>query len=301
MEAKIRHILPMQKLAMFAETVKQGSITKAADKLCVTQPAVSIAIKQLEQFFGVTLIEVIGKTLHFTAGARILYRNWLEMVVSQENLLLAMESFHEGITGELRLVMVSSGKYFIPKVIHQFLQTYPNVLFSCDIKGRAYITEAMKNNIYDIAVLTDPEHDQSLSQYYLQDNPLVFIVHKDHPLAKKRSIPLEALEQVKFIMRESSALISQMLFRVFADHNLTLDVLFEMDSTEAIKQSVISGLGAALVPRFCIENELTYGVVKILKVQNISLQNKWALICSKSTEKLVLFKNFLECLTQNTL
>ena len=292
----LRHTLPLQKLRMFAEVVRQNSITKAAEQLCITQPAVSTAIKSLENYFDIKLIEVISKKIHLTAAAHVLYQNWLDVEVSMENLRLEMESFHSGVAGELRIVMVSSGKYFIPEVIHRFLQSYPNVRFSCDIKRRDFITEAMENDMYDIAILTDPPHSQHLSHYFLRDNPLVFIVHPEHHLAQNKLLTIKDLENIPFIMRESSALISQILMSLFEKKNIDLNVLFEMDSTEAIKQAVISGLGTALVPKFCVETEISYGILKILPVQKINLTNRWVLTCAKYTENLKLFQHFLNFL-----
>ncbi len=151
----------------------------------------------------------------------------------------------------------------------------------------------MDNNTYDLAILTDPPHSPHLSQYTLRDNTLVFIIHPAHPLAQKKSVTLSELEAVPFIMRESTALISQMLLELSVHNRLTLKTLFEMDSTEAVKQAVISGLGTALVPRLCIERELKYGILKLLNIDGIQLCNKWVLTCAKYTEHLKIFQNFL--------
>lgn len=288
--------LPIQKIMMFAETVRQQSITKAAEKLCVTQPAVSTSIKQLEQYFGTKLIEVVRKKIQFTPAAHLLYKHCEKVMIALDNLSLDMESFDSGNSGELRIVMVSSGKYFIPEIIYSFLQHHPKVSFSCDIKRREVITESMENNLYDIAILTDPQHSQHVSQHFLMENPLVFIAHPDHPLAMEPDVSLKSLAEIKFIMREPTALISQILFDLFNKNDLPLDVIFEMDSTEAIKQSVISGLGIALVPRLCVKNELKHGILRIINVPSTTLQNKWFITCSKATEKLTLFKNFLSYL-----
>jgi len=292
----LKHTPPLKKLRMFIEVMRQNSITKAAKALCVTQPAVSTAIRNLEEFFAVTLIDVISKKIHFTAAAHVLYKSWLDVEVSMENLEREMEAFHSGTAGELRIVMVSSGKYFIPQVIHRFLQVYPNVRFSCDIKRRDFITQAMEKDLYDIAILTDPPHSQHLSQYILHENPLIFITHPKHPMTQKKVLTIQDLNDTPFIMRESSALISQVLMELFVEYDIKLNTLFEMDSTEAIKQAVISGLGIALVPRFSVETELSHGILKELPIKDINLKNNWVLTCAKYTENLNLFKNFLKFL-----
>ncbi len=298
MKTLTRHTLPLQKLQMFGEAVRQQSITKAANELCVSQPAVSTGIKQLEQFFGMKLLTVVRKKIHLTMAGRVLYENWLSIAVSSENLHFAMKSVHAGATGEMRIVMVSSAKYFIPQVINKFLKSYPQVRFRCDIKRRDIVIDAIENSKYDVAILTNPPHSQFFSQHFLYDNRLVFIAHPNHPLVNKANLSLLDLENTPFIIRESSALISQMLFDIFSKNNLSLNILFEMDSTEAVKQSVISDLGVALVPEFCVKTEIAYGILKILDVENILLKNQWFLICGKQTENLSVFKNFLKLCKQ---
>lgn len=291
--AKINtRLINEQKLYVFAQVMKFGSITEASKQLCMTQPAVSTIIKQIEKHFLVKLFDIVGKRIRPTPAAKVLYQQWLNVRLSVENLHQEMDQFSDGISGEISIAMVSSGKYFLTRIMNVFLKDFPNVKFRCDIQRRELITQAVKNNEYEIGIITDPQHYSGISRLFLAKNPLIFIAHPSNPLAKKRRLEFKDIAKQTFIIREQSALISQTLFALFDDIN-DIDILFEIDSTEAIKQAVISNLGIALVPEVSVGNEIKHNILCKLPVINLNLCNDWYLICDKKLEKIRLVNNFI--------
>lgn len=289
----IRHPISEHKLAVFAEVVRQGSITAAADRLNITQPAVSTIIKQIEKHFDVKLFDVIGKKIHLTPAARTLYDEWDSVKISIDNLHFKMNQFKEGTYGDIRIVMVSSGKYFVPLMIKEFLKDHPEIDFHCDIKRRDAVCESVRSYQYDVGILTNPPLESKLSTTYLFDNDLVFICHPNNPLAKSTSTNIKELAKQKFIIREETALITQTLFQIFHAHHLNIDIFIEIDSTEAVKQAVISDLGIALVPEISVATELQYGILKKICVKNIKPSNRWFLACNQRAAHLELIKHFI--------
>lgn len=289
-----------QKLCVFAEVMRCESITEAANSLCITQPAVSTIIRQLEKYYEVKLIEVINKKIYFTPAAKVLYEQWSKLHIAIDNLHYEMNQFNSGIRGKIRIAMVSSAKYFIPQVMCNYMQKYPDIRFDCDIKRRQDILPLLEKGHYDIAILTNPDSSISFHSYFFGNNKLIFIGKPNHSLFDKKSVSLHDLATENFVIREQSALITQNLFDLFNKHQLNMKILLEIDSTEAIKQAVISGLAIALVPEICVAVEIKYDILKEIQVKNINQKNNWHVVCNKNFHDISLIKNFIEFLKLET-
>lgn len=282
-----------QKLWVFSEVVKCGSVTTAAKNLCMSQPAVSTIMRQLEQHFAVKLFNTVNKKIQLTPAARMLYQQWTEMKIAIHNLHHEMQQFANGLAGHIRIAMVSSGKYFVPRIMCSYLKKYPNITFDCDILHREAIIPSLEKGLYDIGILTDPAHHTQFSKFHLGSNKLIYIAHPNHPMAKKKKIFLKELADEPFIIREHSALMTQMLLKDFQDKALDIKILLEIDSTEAIKQTVIAGLAIALVPQISVSIEIDHNILKKIPVVDSCLENQWYIIFPKSLEKLKLMHAFI--------
>ena len=288
-----RNLVSSQKLFIFSQVAECKSITAAAKKLCMTQPAVSNVIKQLEGHFSTKLIEIIGKKLSLTQAGDNLYAQWQHIASCYESMYQQMESLKLGLTGHLRIGMVSTAKYFVPRIINQYLQKYPHVEFTCEIYKRQQLLEVIESQHCDLAVLTEQDpQDERFDCMELGVNPLVFIASNKHHLAGKQAIEFSEIEQEKFIAREPDAIISRYLQHIFHMHQATPDLLFEIDSTEAIKQSVIHDLGIALVPKMSVEREIRHREVVILDIDDIQLITRWHIYLNKNPNRSVLLDNF---------
>lgn len=293
----MKPVIDLHKLNTFATVMQQGSVTQAAKVLCMTQPAVSTIIKQIERHYGIDLFDIIGKRLVATPAAELLYQQWQHLDASMTNLNNNMSAFHQGYAGNIRIVMVSSGKYFISPIIDSYLKRHPNVTFYCDIKRREQIQTDIINDQYHLGILTDPQASPKLEQHKIGENPLVFIAPADHDLAKKSSVSLKQLAQYPFIVREENAMISQKLYQTFQSQQLNLTTLFTIDSTEALKQAVIAGLGLALVPEMCVSNEIKRGLVHKLNVDKTKLLNHWYVVYNQRVASLQLMNEFIQMLS----
>ncbi len=291
--AKINtRLISERKLYVFAEVVRQGSITNAANKLCMTQPAVSTIIKQLEDHFAIKLFNIVGKKIQLTPAAKVLYEQSFLVQQALDNLHQQIDRYKKGLVGDIRIIMVSSAKYFIPRAINTFLLDFPEVKFHCDIKRRENIISGIKNNDYEIGVLTDAPYNQHIARTHLGKNRLIFIAHPKNLLVKKKKITINDLAKQIFIAREQNAVISQYLFKLFDEHKMVPNILFEIDSTEAIKQAVISNLGIALVPEISVINEIKHGILKELATKNLLLENQWFLLSDNRRDSIIV-NNFI--------
>jgi LysR family transcriptional regulator, low CO2-responsive transcriptional regulator len=281
-----------QKLYIFSQVVKFKSITAAANHLHMTQPAISNIIKQLEKHFACSLVEIVGKRLQLTPAGKTLYQEWQNIHADYELLYQHMESLKKGLSGRIHIAMVSTGKYFIPSMIANFLKQFPHVDFACDILPREKIIDALAEQKCNIGILTDAAIDDRFDTFALGDNPLVFIAHPEHPLAKQTELTFNDLCSASFIIREPTAVIGKYLLNLFQSHGAKPQCLFEIYSTEAIKQSVMQNLGIALVPNMSIVREVAHGDLCILNLKKIKLVNQWHMLVRRQRYQSQLIKNF---------
>lgn len=293
-----KRLLNQQKLYVFAEVFKKNSISKAAEALKMTQPAVSTIIKQISTHYQVKLFDVINKQLSATPAARLLFQEWQKLEVALTNLDQEMQNFLGGTSGDLKIAMVSSAKYFIAEIIQNFLEKHPGIKFHCDIKRLEQISQLVEDNAVDIGIITDPERNTRLAQHKITDNSLIFIAHPKHHLSNKIPLSFGDIAGEAFITREQHAAITQSLLQLFDQHHTNLNILFEIDSTEAVKQSVIAGIGIALVPKLAVINELQAGLVRELHVENVDLHNEWFIMTSKRLERLQIIQQFIEAVVK---
>lgn len=281
----LKKLVHPHKLLALAKVVEHKNITYASKDLHMTQPAVTNIIRQLEKHFGQTLVRAEGKQLMITDAAHLLVKYWKHLENTYEDMHQAMHAHEQGDVGLIRLHMVSTGKYLMPKVMTTFQASYPKVIFSCHITHREFMLEAIKNHEADLALITNPPHDDKISAIKLTNNPLAFVVNQDHPLAQKSKISLKELSSEYFIIREKSALITQYLFEIFSKQEITPNIAYEIDSTEAIKESLLAGNNIALLPLSCVQREASQ---KLLTTLNMTQQLKqqlnqqyWYIIKSK--------------------
>ena len=292
-------IVSCQKLYIFNQVALRGSITAAAEALCLTQPAVTNTVRQLESHFGMALVRRVGKKLALTPAGQQVVAHWEHFKRAYINLEYDMSRLKSGVAGKIALTMVSSAKYFVPQLMVKFLDQFPQAEFSCITRHRNFITRDILVGNVDIGLMTDPPGHTKVCSVKLGANPLVFIAHPAHPIAHALSLTPDDLARHAFITRESEALITQVLHRFFAQHCITPTLRLCLDSTEAIKQSVLSNLGVALVPKISVMRELEHGDVIKVDVKAKLLENYWYVVFRIEDKSNLLLQNFIKCLQKN--
>jgi DNA-binding transcriptional LysR family regulator len=265
----------LQQLRLFAAVAEHKSVTRAAEEVHLTQPAVSIQIKRLEGKVGMPLIEHIGKELHLTVAGEEVYdaaKDVLERLGDLENTLNDLQG---EVAGPLNVHVVSSGKYFMPHLLGSFVRRYPKVEPRLEITNRALLLSSLAKNQSDLYIMGQPPEEVSVIEYPFLENILVVVARPDHPLAGKRRISLARIAEERFVGRESGSGTRKAVEKLFHDKGLDISAYIELDSAEGIKQGVIGGLGIGVLSKHSLRLELDAGELVMLDVQGFPLRRRW--------------------------
>jgi LysR family transcriptional regulator, low CO2-responsive transcriptional regulator len=273
--------LTLRQLKVFEAVARHLNYTRAAEELHLTQPAVSMQVKQLEESLGIALFEQLGKRIHLTeAGQELLgyARNITQQLDELESVLNRMKGFGGG---RLRISVATTANYFIPTLLGSFSRRYPDVTVSLDVTNRETLLRQLSENTVDLVVMGQPPAEADVTAHAFMDNPLVVVAPPDHPLAKQTKIPLARLQEETFLVRESGSGTRIAMERFFSERGMRLKTGMEVGSNEAIKQSVQAGLGLGLLSRATIEQELTLKRLVVLDVADLPIMRHWYVVHRK--------------------
>ncbi len=274
---RVIHIT-LRQLKIFEAVARHGSVSRAAKDLHLTQPAVSMQIKQLEEQIGLGLIDQVGKRLVLTEAGQEL-RGHAERVAAQlVDLNGAMDQFRDLERGILRLAVVSTANYFLPGIIAAFSARHPGVRISLKVANREAVLAALADNQTDLAVIGRPPGGVDLVAHAFLDNPLVVIAAPTHPLASRPSIPTQALDGQTLVVREPGSGTRQAMDRFLGEQGVDYRAGCELSTNEAIKQAVQAGLGLAIAPLQTLELELEAGRLVALPVEGFPLIRHWYVV-----------------------
>ncbi len=264
-----------RQLKVFETIARHLSFTRAAEELFLTQPTVSMQIKQLTDIVGLPLLEQIGKRIHLTDAGRELYTTCQEIFGSLERFEMTIAD-HKGLKkGRLRLAVITTAKYFAPRVLGPFCQRYPGIDISLKVTNRERVLERLSENMDDLYILGQPPGNLGTNFQPFMENPLVMVARADHPLAKRKNIPLQRIAEEPFIMREPGSGIRQATQQLFEDNGISLRVRMELGSNEAIKQGIAGGLGIAALSVHTLALDWTSGEFAILDVEGFPILRHW--------------------------
>ncbi|MDY7005439.1 MAG: LysR family transcriptional regulator [Cyanobacteriota bacterium] len=290
----------LHQLRVFQTVAHLGSFTKAAEELFITQPTVSAQVKQLGQAVGMPLFEQIGKQLYLTDVGRELLATCQEVFEQLDRFEMTVADIKGTKQGQLRLAVVTTAKYFVPRILGYFCQEYPGVDISLEVTNHQNITRRMLENQDDLYISSQPPEDIPLCSEALMDNPLVLVANKNHPLAGQRNIPIKRLNNEAFIMRESGSGTRQAVQKLFAKHKISVKVRLELGSNEAIKQAIAGGLGISVLSKHTLYCESAEWELTTLDVQNFPIKRQWYVSYLAGKQLSVVAQAFLEYLHEHT-
>lgn len=267
--------ITFRQLQIFEAVARQLSFTRAAAELHLTQPAVSMQIKQLEQEAGVPLLEQLGKRIHLTEAGEEMHRysrSIATLLTEAEQVFAEMKGLKRG---RLNIAVASTANYFVPRLWATFRVRHPEVTVSLDVTNRAGLIRALAENQTDLVIMGQPPEDMDLVAESFMPNPLVVIAPPSHPLCGVDNIPPQWLQGETFLVREPGSGTRSLMERVFAEKGLNLSTPIEMSSTEAIKQGVEAGLGLALLSVHTLEMELALKRLVVLDVEGFPVLRDW--------------------------
>lgn len=268
----------LRQLRVFESVARHLSYTQASRELHLTQPAVSMQVRQLEDDLGLPLFEKLGKRTELTEAGRELYQYSLGINRSLQELEEVMESLKGVSRGRLSIAVASTVNYFAPRLLAAFQRRYPGIGLHLDVTNREALIRALEANAVDLVLMGQPPEQVEVEAEAFMANPLVMIARPDHPLSPERSIPLERLAEEVFVIREPGSGTRLAMERFFAEHGLTPRHGMQMTRNEAVKQAVRSGLGLSVVSLHTIELELETRRLVILDVAGLPLQRQWYLV-----------------------
>jgi len=274
MPTRFRYTL--HQLRIFHAVVENGGVTRAAQALHLTQPTVSMQIRQLNESLGVALLEPRGRALRLTPAGREALEFAKAMLRSAESLSERLAALEGLARGRLRLAAASTAEYFVPRLLGAFQQAHPGVAVELKVVNRAEVVSRLRDDADDLYVMAQPPSEEPAVAHAFLDNPLVVIALATHPLAARRKIPLAALAGHEFVVREPGAGTRLVADTFLAARGITLATRLELGSNEAVKQAVIGGLGLAVISLHALRDELLHHRrLRVLRVDGFPIRGRW--------------------------
>ncbi len=270
--------ITLRHLRIFEAVSRCGSFSRAAAELHLTQPAVSMQMKQLEEQIGLPLIEQVGKRMFLTEAGRELQGHARDMASRMADLNAAMDQFRSLERGLLRLAVVSTANYFLPPLIADFNRRHPGVRVSLQVANREVVLRALADNSTDLAITGRPPDSLDIVAQHFMDNPLVVIAAPAHRLATLQAVPLHSLAEETLVVRKPGSGTRAAVERHFASHGVAYRVGCEFGTNEALKQAVRAGLGLGVVSAQTIELELQTRCLVVLPVEGFPIVRQWYLL-----------------------
>ncbi|MCH4904576.1 LysR family transcriptional regulator [Cylindrospermopsis raciborskii CHAB3438] len=286
----------LHQLKVFEAAARHGSFTRAAEELFLTQPTVSMQIKQLTKSVGLPLFEQVGKRLFLTEAGRELFATCREIfnVISQFEITVAdLKGLKQG---SLRLAVITTAKYIIPRLLGPFCELYPGIDVSLQVTNHEGILERMTANLDDLYIMSQlPEHLDIQFQPFL-DNPLMVFAPVNHPLSTETNISLERLAQEPFIMREPGSGTRRAIQSLLEENGIKVRVKLELGSNEAIKQAIAGGLGISVLSRHTLLSDAHQ--FSILDAQHFPIKRTWYIVHPSGKQLSIVARTYYEYLLE---
>ncbi len=268
----------LRQLKVFEAVARHLSFTRAAEELFLTQPAVSMQVKQLERHVGLPMFEQVGKKVSLTEAGREMqfYSRAIMQLIDEADDVL--EGLRGGERGHLALAVPSTANQMTMHLLADFRQRNPAFTFNIDITNRKGLLRHLELNECDLVIMGKPPEEAGLESVAFMDNPLVVIAAPDHPLASRKRIDPADLKQETFVIREPGSGTRIAMERFFAEHGWHPDGGMEMASNEAIKQAVEAGLGLGIVSLHTLDAELAAGRIAVLEVDSFPILRHWYIV-----------------------
>ena len=285
-----------RQLKTFEAVARLLNYTRAAEELHLSQPAISMQIKQIEEHAGIALFEQIGKKTFLTQAGENVRRLSLAMLSQVKDCDDSLASLRGATGGHLELTVVSTAKYFAPQLLSAFSKPHAGVTIKLSVNNREQVIQQLMENRVDLAIMGRPPRGLNAIASAFAKHPHGIIAPPDHPMAKKKRINLKLLAGENFLIRESGSGTRTSMERVFTDHHVKLASSMELASNETIKQAVMAGLGLSYLSLHTVGLELAAGKLVRLDVIGTPVVREWFVIERKGKILSPLAERFREFL-----
>lgn len=267
--------LTLQQLRLFEAVARHRHFTRAAEELHLTQPAVSIQLRRLEENVGAKLFEHIGKRFFLTPAGHEMHSACNDVLERLRALEQALDSLDDTLKGPLRLSVVTSTKYFIPHILGSFIADHQAVVPRLIVTNRERVIERLAENQDDFVIMGQAPDDLAVEARPFYENLLVVAAHPHHPRAAAQAITPTQIASERWLVREAGSGTRSAFDRYLIENDVAISPYMELGSTEAIKQAVMAGLGVSVLPLSSMQLELSNGCLAVLDVQGFPLCRRW--------------------------
>jgi len=287
----------LHQLQVFAKVVQLKSITKASVELHMTQPAVSIQLKNFKDQFDIPLTEIVGRQLYVTDFGMEVFR-MAERVIEEVYAINYKTMAYKGhLSGKLKISVVSTGKYIMPYFLSGFVNENPGIELLMDVTNKMKVTESLKNNEVDFALVSIIPDVGKVNEEILLNNDL-FMIGNGKLVSGKRN-PVNELNETTLLFREEGSGTRTVMENYIKKYSIQGIKKMELTSNEAVKQAIIAGLGNSIMPLIGIRNELKNGDLKIIKSKGLPIVSQWRLIWLKNKKLSPIAEAYLDFLKIN--
>tara|TARA_B100000809_G_scaffold49621_1_gene44602 strand:+ start:23273 stop:24181 length:909 start_codon:yes stop_codon:yes gene_type:complete len=288
----------LNQLKIFYKISQTGSVTKAAEELYLTQPAVSIQLKNFQDQFDVPLTEVIGRKLYITEFGKEIATAVAAVFEGVNEIKAKNLAFQGKVYGKLTISIASTAKYVMPYFLSSFMRTYPDVELEMNVTNKASVVADLENNKVDFSLVSLMPDTINLESLDLLSNKLYLVVNSE--LANSLTKESEGvLESFPLLYREVGSATRLAMEKYIKTRNISVAKKIELTSNEAIKQAVLAGMGSSIMPLIGIKDEVLDGRLKIISMGGLPIETKWSLVWPSGKKHSPVVASYFEFLKEN--
>ena len=283
----------LRQLEIFLKVAEHQSMTRAAEELYLSHSAVSLQIRKLSEAIGLPLHEVIGKQLYLTEAGREVVATGTQIFDAVRRLDDTINDLKGLTAGRLAISVVTTAKYFLPRILGPFCRDYPDLDLSFHVGNRAEIIKRLDSNRDDLYIFNGLPRDLDVESFRFLPNPIAVIASSDHPLAGRRGLDWQDLEDEKFLMRESGSGTLEAIRRHLDANDLRLGKTMTIESNEAIKHAVVENMGITILSAYVLADAVGSGLVQ-LRVKGFPVMSDWYVVYPRAKKLSLIAERFLE-------
>lgn len=288
----------LHQLEIFEKIATMRSVTKASEALFLSQPAVSIQLKNFQNQFSVPLFEVIGRQIYITEFGEEIVIAARKILEEAKAIAYSSQIYQGKVAGKLKIAVVSTAKYAIPYLLTDFINAHDEVDLVMDVTNKASVIKSLESNEVDIAMVSTIPKKMAIERIELMKNKLFLIAGKDVKV-KDGHISKKDFEKLPLIYREQGSATRLAMEKYITSRQLVTSKKMELTSNEAVKQAVIAGLGVSIMPLLGIKNSLAAHDLQIVHAKGLPIESHWNLIWLKSKNQSVVVKAFIKHIQEN--
>ncbi|HEY9669952.1 MAG TPA: LysR substrate-binding domain-containing protein [Waterburya sp.] len=286
----------LHQLKVFEAVARHNSFTRAAEELFLTQPTVSMQVKQLTKAVGMPLFDQVGKRLYLTQVGEELVKTCRRIFERLDEFEMTVADLKGLKQGRLRLGVITTAKYFVPRLLGPFCKRYPGIDVSLQVTNHEHILNRLSENLDDLYVMSQLPDTIDITYEPVLENPLVVLAPAAHPLAREKNISLEQIAAEPFIMREPGSGTRKAVQALFDEHKLALKVQLDLGSNEAIKQAIAGGLGISVLSLHTLALEGPQSQLSVLDVEHFPIERYWYAVYPNGKQLSIVARTFLDYL-----